>query len=129
MESLGSILTGDKIEFTIVERLQVGLFRCLLHPNTEIVLQVDGKWDPHVASSSSATLLEFEASWANGVIHVTAKKDGSSCLLLHPSQNRGQVRIAEFFGGLAGWSYALHAFGVEPAVIIERDSKVASACA
>jgi hypothetical protein len=30
---------------------------------------------------------------------VTAKKDGSSCLLLHPSQNRGQVRIAEFFGG------------------------------
>ena len=129
MESLGSILTGDKIEFAIVERLQVGLFRCLLHPNTEIVLQVDEKWDPHVASSSSATLLEFEASWANGVIHVTAKKDGSSCLLLHPSQNRGQVRIAEFFGGLAGWSYALHAFGVEPAVIIERDSKVASACA
>ena len=43
--------------------------------------------------------------------------------MLHPSQNRGHVRVAELFGRLAGWSYAPF-FDVEPPVIIERNSRV-----
>eukprot|EP00435_Cladocopium_sp_Y103_P013837 s2511_g3.t1 len=111
------------------EQISPGLFRCQLLSGSEATLQVDEKWDQHVAGAASATAMNFNVEWTGGVIRLNIDVEKQGCLLLHPSATRGSFRVVELFGGLGGWSYSFEAFNQHPIAVVEHDRKVAEAFA
>eukprot|EP00435_Cladocopium_sp_Y103_P025320 s325_g6.t1 len=122
-------ILGDKIEITIKDHEEPGVWKCLMSSGAEIFLHVPVEWDVHVSKTSSATVLDFTVSWKCEHVHITVSIENGSALFLHPSVSKGKIEVVELFGGLSGWSYASKAFETAPIAVIERDERVAKATA
>ena len=57
-------------------------------------------------------------AWHEDSLHLHVDPSKGSTILLHPSSSRGQVRLAEMFGGLSGWSWAARECGQDVLLII-----------
>ena len=83
-------------------------------------------WNCHIARASSVTVKDFTVSWRDEVIQIEVDPKGGA-LLIHPSVSKGPLRCARVFLLVSQvWSQALEAFGVEPLVLVERDTCVAN---
>eukprot|EP00435_Cladocopium_sp_Y103_P007976 s1192_g2.t1 len=123
------ILSGEMVHVQITEEVMPGVHRCQLTSGSEAYLQVDPSWDKHIASTSSATAMNFSVEWEGGLIHLKIDTEKNGCLLLHPSATRGPFQVVELFGGLGGWSYSMEAFCRHPIAVVEHDRCVAEAYA
>ena len=123
MEALG----GERLVLSVETKHDMidSAWHCVIQSGHCAVLHVPEIWNCHIARASSVTVKDFTVSWRDEVIQIEVDPKGGA-LLIHPSVSKGPLRCAEFFAGITGWSQALEAFGVEPLVLVERDTCVAN---
>ena len=127
MEALG----GERLVLSVETKHDMidSAWHCVIQSGLCAVLHVPEIWNCHIARASSVTVKDFTVAWRDEVIQIEVGPMKGGALLIHPSVSKGPLRCAEFFAGITGWSQALEAFGVEPVVLVERDTCVANACA
>lgn len=121
---------GVRVDLTLTKQETETKFICNLAPcNSEAILHVPQQLSGVIGRCSSLTLISPTISCIETRVHVTAKLGGESRIFCHPSKLRGELRCAELFGGLGGWSYAMDMWKVRPLVIVESDPITAATCA
>ena len=80
-------------------------------------------------SADTATLLEFSVSIHETKAHIYVCPEQGGRILVHPSANRGALRVVEAFGGMSGWGFAAKHFGANISAVIEKDVMTAKMCA
>ena len=123
------LFSGGKVSFEIMERRDTGAFLIRIEGATDGVLHVPVEWDQHVARSFRASAFDFQVAWQADMIHIHVCLEQGSVLLLHPSPQRGPTKVVELFGGISGWSHAMHECNMSPVAIVEKDRKTAEVCA
>jgi len=123
------ILSGGKVACEILERCGEGVFNIQIEGGTCGILHVPSEWDQHVHQSFKATVFDFQVAWQSDKIHIHVCFEKGSVLFLQSSLRRGPARVAELFGGISGWSHAMHECNVTPVAIVEKDHGTAQVCA
>eukprot|EP00435_Cladocopium_sp_Y103_P051720 s604_g16.t1 len=122
-------LTGNRIDVEVKDKVDFCSWKCIASSGAKVIVHVPETWGHFITKVSSMTLLDFEVSWHEDFLHIHVDPSAKGTILMHPSSSRGQVHLAELFGGLSGWSWAAREGGKDTLLIVEHDEEVAEACA
>ncbi len=102
--------------------------RCACKLNgIDTVVHLSPLWMEQVVPGCYITIRDFRVEWHEEGLHWHPNE--KSILILHPSPKRGDMCAAEMFGGIGGWTDGSHHFGIQTALIVEKDVVTAQACA
>ena len=113
---IGEIIDNHQVSATINE--------C----GTKVVLHLEEGWLKHIPIGSSIHIRNFRVTWKAEQTHVFAFYSKGAKIFVHPHQQRGELRFAELFGGIGGWTNAGKLVHMPIALIVESDLCTATAC-
>ena len=121
-------LQGDN---AVLEILSIGnVCKVKMHPNGDVmVAHFPTVWLNQLVVGSKCTVLNFTTDFFEDEIHIHIDPSMKACILIHPDSRRGDLQVAELFGGIAGWSEASESFGCVPKIVVEKDEVTAQCCA
>ena len=121
-------LQGDN---AMLEILSIGaVCKAKMHPSGDImVAHFPTQWLHQLVVGSYCTVMNFATDFFEDEIHIHVDPSNDATILIHPSSRRGDLQVAELFGGIAGWSEASEMFGCVPRLVIEKDEGTAQCCA
>lgn len=96
---------------------------------TKVILHFENGWLKHIPQGSSIFVRDFKVSWKDEQTHVFAFHSKGAKIFVHPHQQRGELRFAELFGGIGGWTNAGKLVHMPVSVVVESDLCTATACA
>ena len=96
---------------------------------TKVIVHFESGWLKHIPQGSSIFVRDFRVSWKDEQTHVFAFYSKGAKIFVHPHQQRGELRFAELFGGIGGWTNAGKLVHMPISVVVESDLCTATACA
>lgn len=120
---------GDRVVLTITS-VDGGEIRAEVDGCGAAAKVVTGdRWLKHITPGCKMIIGNFHVSWCEMVVCFNVPDDAGSLIYIVPSEMRGEVRVAEFFSGLGGWTWASNVMGCPPCVLVEKDHDVNVVCA
>ena len=101
----------------------------IIECGTKVILHLEGGWMRHMPCGSTIHIRDFRVSWRAEQTHVFAFHTKGAKIFVHPHQQRGELRFAELFGGIGGWTNAGKLVHMPISLIVENDLCTATACA
>ena len=123
-------VSGEAIGLLIDEIIDSHQFVATINEcGTKVILHVEDGWMKQIPAGSSIHIRNFRVSWKAEQTHVFAFHSKGAKIFVHPHLQRGELRFAELFGGIGGWTNAGKLVHMPIALIVESDLVTATACA
>ena len=123
-------VTGEAIGLHINELIDDHQVHASINEcGTKVILHLEDGWLKHIPRGSSIHIRDFKVSWQAEQTHVFAFHSKGAKIFVHPHQQRGELRFAELFGGIGGWTNAGKLVHMPISLIVEGDLCTATACA
>lgn len=118
---------GNEVQVVVITEGN-NMFGCkIMSCDSSVTVHPQEQWKQFFMTGAKLVLKSFRTAWCENEVHIYL--DMFSKIFPCPSKCRGEMKVAELFAGLGGWSNAGKELGLQTSIYVDSCKVTAEACA